>query len=78
MKGVTLRLTREQILEAVKQLSVDDKLVLRNQLEAELKDEVRRRERGFDSALLKIHVAYRDVAPEENEKDVSESREVQG
>ncbi|GEM_PF-5924794 len=62
-------LTREQVFEAVARLSIQDKVKLKAQLEAEFEQI----SRDFAKALREIGRANRHVSSEQVEKDVAEA-----
>lgn len=59
---ITVELTIQQILQAIRQLSLEDRLVLLQTLIREDKDEVNRR---FDIALAAVHEANRGLDEDE-------------
>ncbi|MFQ6057883.1 MAG: hypothetical protein ACE5MB_03255 [Anaerolineae bacterium] len=74
MTTVTIELTLEQILSAIERLPLEQKVMLKDKLEAELREQVSRQ---FDEALSTIRAANRGVTEDEVMADVAQAiREV--
>jgi hypothetical protein len=71
MRTVTIKLTLDQVLAAVEQLSLEQKIMLRDRLNAELNRE--QVERQFDEALRAIRAANVGFGEDEVLADVNQA-----
>ena len=69
----TIKLHKSQLFDLVNRLPVQDKVKLKNRLEADLAPWQREIDAAFDKSLRKVRRAYQDISEEQIGKDVAEA-----